>query len=112
MPIDITALYQGGGGGTSKTATSTGDLVIPQTWIKPRFIKFVWVKSENKPYRIELYRKTNQGWELIDSKVQNESKIVFWSFPNGLYCPLGIMAKGIQVESGDTLTLKFEGVYA
>jgi len=103
---------QGGGGGSTSTATSTDDLEISQTWAKARFIKFVWVKAENKPYRIELYRKTNQGWELVDSKVQNESKIVFWSFPNGLYCPFGIMVKGIQVESGDSLTMRFEGVYA
>jgi len=112
MPLTEFPLLQGGGGGSSSTATSTADLEVEQTWVKPRFIKFVWVKAENKPYRIELYRKTNQGWELIDSKVQNESKVVFWSFPNGLYCPLGIKAKGIQVESGDTLTLKFEGVFA
>jgi len=106
----MSILVNSGGGGTSQTATSTGDLEVKQEWVKPRFIKSVSVISQNKPYRIKLYTKTDRGWKLIDSKVQNEGLVAHWFFANGLYFERGIKAVGIQVESGDKLTLHFEGV--
>jgi len=103
------AMIQGAGGGTGGQASSSGDYSLSVEWLMPRFVKCVWVKATDSFYRVNLYRKTRNGWELVDSKAMNsETKLAFFYYPMGVYMPNGLKATIKDALANDVFTLKFE----
>jgi len=100
-----------GGGGSSEVVTTTsGDVIIQHKWTQPRFIKSVTVSFSGKDYRVTLYRYGNREDRLpIQSKV-SDNKVCHFFFPNGLFMGRGLEVLCHEVESGEKITLNFEGV--
>ena len=106
-------VYEGGSGSSGGTVPSSGDYPLLSNWVKPRFIKTVVVKATDSFYRVELYRKNGDNYQIVDSKPMNDqTKSVIFYYPNGVYMPNGLKVVVKDALANDVISMWFEGVHA